>query len=952
MEQGTLFIKLLSAEGAFPVPGSIVISQTENGERVFELKIETDSDGLAPVVTLDAPDRSISLDPESTEIPYAAYDVEATAAEYAPVLIEGVQVYSGVESYLPISMIPVFSAGDLSPDAFTSDTRSVSGAADQQLVHYTIPQPALTAASASGPQPRGVCSSQPFVLDKVFIPEYITVHLGKPQSYNANETVSFPYYIKNVCSSEIYPTWPENALRANIYAQISLALNRVFTEWYPSKGYSFNITNSTQYDQYYVSGRNIFTNISRIVDEIFNTYLRRMGDFAPYYAEYCNGTSVTCSGMSQWGTVTLANQGLTPIQILRHYYGSNFELATTTDIRSIPSSYPGTPLRIGSTGNSVRIMQRQLNRIGKNYPNIPQLALDGVYGPGTADAVKIFQRQFNLTADGVVGKKTWYKISYIYVAVKKMAELVSESEPYPDNSGNSSGSGTGTLRQGAVGSETAAVQYYLSYLARTFYPSIPVIVPDGIFGPDTTSAVRAFQRTFGLSVDGIVGPATWGTLEKQFEIAYDDNNPNSYFGAYPGIVLREGSRGLRVQQMQFYLLSLHYSYSDIPRIRADGIYGPNTTAAVRAFQRTFGLAADGAVGLITWTELYSVYSQQNARILVDEEIPAYPDRILSVGSSGRSVLGVQTYLNVISRKYGSISPSTRSGLYGAGTEASVQLFQREFSLPETGRVDEDTWDGIYSEYQKTLLPEHLETRFINVGYPDFPVKVGSTNIYVRTALYYYNMIAAFDPLLRPVPITETFDLEDRAAILEFQRTRGIPATGIVDAETWAVLYNQYYAVYRILYPDSTDAGRVTEPYETLYPGSTGIAVEQLQVMLNTLSAYYCNVVPEDVSGVYTVTTESNVFVLQQALELPMTGETDPVTWAAITALYNSVSSARSSGSEAGGDLYTVQYPCRTIDMVRGVTLTATCPEPTAPAVQEGGEKASGCGCCACSPDCL
>lgn len=214
-------------------------------------------------------------------------------------------------------------------------------------------------------------------------------------------------------------SWPENALRANIYAQISLALNRIYTEWYPSKGYSFNITNSTQYDQYYVSGRNIFSNISRIVDEIFNTYLRRVGDFAPYYAEYCNGTTVTCRGLSQWGTVSLAQSGLSPIQILRRYYGSNFELVTTNDVRSIPSSYPGTPLRVGSTGSAVRTIQRQLNRIAKNYPSIGQQTVDGIFGQATAAAVRTFQRIFDLTQDGVVGKATWYKISYVYCTKRR-----------------------------------------------------------------------------------------------------------------------------------------------------------------------------------------------------------------------------------------------------------------------------------------------------------------------------------------------------------------------------------------------------------------------------------------------------------------------------------------------------------------------------------------------------
>jgi len=301
MEQGTLFVKLESAREALPVQGRVVISQTVNGVRVLEIELVTDEDGLTQPVTLDAPDRSISLDPASTQQAWAAYDVEAYADGYSDILLEGVQVYSGVEAYAPISMLPIFSSQAVSPTAVTADTGSTSRKAQQDILHTTIPAPAIRGGSASGPAPLSTCATQPLVLQSVFIPQYITVHLGKPQNSAANETVSFPYYIKNVCSSEIYPTWPENAIRANIYAQISLALNRVYTEWYPSKGYNFNITNSTQYDQYYVSGRNIFTNISRIVDDIFNTYLRRVGDFAPYYAEYCNGTTVTCKGMSQWG---------------------------------------------------------------------------------------------------------------------------------------------------------------------------------------------------------------------------------------------------------------------------------------------------------------------------------------------------------------------------------------------------------------------------------------------------------------------------------------------------------------------------------------------------------------------------------------------------------------------------------------------------------------------------
>ena len=389
-------------------------------------------------------------------------------------------------------------------------------------------------------------------------------------------------------------SWPEEALRANIIAQVSLALNRIWTEWYPSRGYSFNITGSPGYDQAYVNGRTVFAVMERLTAELFNTFVQRSGDAEPYYTEYCDGRTVTCPGMKQWGTVDRAREGLNALQILRYYYGNRVQLVTTNNIAAIPSSYPGSPLRRGSTGTNVRILQKQLSRIAKDYPSFGKPAVTGTFDEATENSVKKFQKQFGLTADG------------------------------------------------------------------------------------------------------IVGPATWAALEKQFETAYDDNNPGSYFGAYPGVVLREGNRGLRVQQMQFYLLYLHYSYSSIPKINADGIFGPATTAAVRAFQAKFGLTQDGVVGLATWTELYSIYSQKNALVLSDEQVPAYPGFVLRRGSQGQAVLGVQTYLNVISRKYASVTPLTRDGNFDSRTEVSVRAFQRQFKLTITGWVDEPTWNRIYS----------------------------------------------------------------------------------------------------------------------------------------------------------------------------------------------------------------------------------------------------------------
>ena len=326
------------------------------------------------------------------------------------------------------------------------------------------------------------------------------------------------FYYYHLIKRQLWPVglfcspWPEQALRANIHCQISLALNRIYTEWYPSKGYSFNITNSTSYDQYYVHGRTVFDVMVRLTDDIFNTYIRKTGTVNPYYAEYCDGKSVTCPGLKQWGTVTLANQGRNALSILKYYYGNNIEIIRTNNIQSIPQSYPGSPLRQGSTGAAVFTLQRQLNRITKDYPFLGLLTVDGIFGRKMTETVKKFQKQFNLTADGVVGRSTWYKISYIYVSVKDLAELTSEGETFsgtlPDGSWNL---GSSVLKQGSTGSEVEQVQFWLGTLAQ-YESSIPSVKVDGVYGSGTRKAVEYFQRKNGLTVDGIVGPATLQAL--------------------------------------------------------------------------------------------------------------------------------------------------------------------------------------------------------------------------------------------------------------------------------------------------------------------------------------------------------------------------------------------------------------------------------------------------------
>lgn len=344
-----------------------------------------------------------------------------------------------------------------------------------------------------------------------YVPQRITVHLGTPNSNAENVTVSFSDYVKNVASSEIYPTWDESALRANILAITSFALNRVYTEFYRSRGYDFDITNSTAYDQYFVKGRSFFDNISRLVDELFNDYLRRPGFVEPLAAKFCNGTTVTCEGLSQWGSQNLAEQGYNSTEILENYYG-DVELVPNAPIQGITTSYPGRLLRRGTTGPGVVTIQTELNRISQNYPAIPKIpVVDGIFGSRTEAAVRKFQEVFNMTVDGIVGPATWYALVRIYVAVTRLAELRSEGQRFYANSW----ARTDPIEQGDRGIKVEHLQYMLSVLSA-YIPEIPPLTIDGIFGNATRAAVVAAQRRFGLPQTGIVDFDTWDEIYDQF----------------------------------------------------------------------------------------------------------------------------------------------------------------------------------------------------------------------------------------------------------------------------------------------------------------------------------------------------------------------------------------------------------------------------------------------------
>lgn len=344
-----------------------------------------------------------------------------------------------------------------------------------------------------------------------YIPRNITVHLGSPNSDAPNVTVPFVDYVKNVASSEIYPTWDDAALRANIYAIVSFALNRVYTEFYRSRGYPFDITNSTAIDQYFVNGRSYFENVSRLVDELYNDYLRRPGFVEPLAAKFCNGTTVKCEGLSQWGSQELAQQGLNSVEILRRYYGS-FEIVEDAPSRGIQSSYPGTPLKRGSQGPNVVVVQAELNRISQSYPAIAKVPkADGIFGPKTESSVRSFQRIFGLEPDGIVGKATWYELIRLYTAIQQLSELKSKGQQFY----SVSWAYPNALRQGDRGQSVRQLQYMLTMLSE-FISQFPPLEVDGIFGPATRQGVLAAQRYFELEETGVVDPSTWDRIYDQY----------------------------------------------------------------------------------------------------------------------------------------------------------------------------------------------------------------------------------------------------------------------------------------------------------------------------------------------------------------------------------------------------------------------------------------------------
>lgn len=432
------------------------------------------------------------------------------------------------------------------------------------------------------------------------IPTDIVVHLGVPNAAAKNITVPFIEYIKNVASSEIYPNWPTDAIKANVLAQISFALNRIYNEWYPSQGYDFDITSSPVYDQAFNENQQFFDNISKIVDDIFNNYIVKDNQIQPLFATYCDGKNTTCDGLSQWGTVDLAKAGKDPLQILKTYYGNDIKLVYNAPVDANVPSYPGFPLKLGEAGGFIKILKSQLNRIGQNYPAIPIITNDNiVFDTETERAVKKFQNIFDLDETGIVDKATWYKIKYIYNAVKKISDLYSEGikaeevDILYDNQ----------IKLGDSGNYITTINYYLN-LITYFDSDLPFLdLRSKKFTDKTEQVVKAFQNKYNLPVTGIIDVQTWKVIKEVYEKTLN-MIPNEYIEYidefFPGRFLVKGMSGNDVVRLQSFLYKICEATHEIPGVKVNGVFDYLTEQSVKYIQNKYNLTVDGIVYPATW----------------------------------------------------------------------------------------------------------------------------------------------------------------------------------------------------------------------------------------------------------------------------------------------------------------------------------------------------------------
>jgi len=678
---GKIVFLLRTASNALPITNGSITVENESGNTVFYEFLNAANSGLSREAILETPPKALSLDSDDLIRPYAIYNVIIRAEGNYRMEIFGVQLFEGITTQLPIELIPL-PQGITNPD-------------DAEIIIIRIPEHILS--NSRPPTPPATEPNVPLpainIADGIYIPESITVHLGAPDESASNVTLPFIEYIKNVASSEIYPTWPEESLRANIIAQISLTLNRIFTEWYRSRGYDFDITSSTAFDQAFVYGRNIYEEISNIVDDIFNQYLTRPNSIEPLFASYCDGTTTTCAGLSQWGTVALAQSGQSSDEILGFYYG-DIIINETDDIRTPEESYPGFPLSEGTEGEDVRILQEQLNRIAINFPQLPLITVSGRYDASTVNTVTVFQKLFILPQTGITDRATWYRISQIYSSVKRLAELTSEGQRAAYNQQLYPGAPLSLYSRGSAVQE---IQFYLQRINR-FNPMVEAPVLDGIYGGGTERAVRSFQRAYGIAETGIVDENTWNRLVEIYNGTLDNvEEPSNGITAvpYPGYVISVGARGEYPRYLQQILNIINDVFLTIPQLEEDGIFGSATRDAVNAFAAIFGFPQNGTVDEALWNKMNAIFNTVSNQCIFSqtesESTRGFPGTDQAIGSSGENVRYIQQRINDIYRSIPYVGQLTVDGIYGSATAASISALQRIFGLLENGRVNESVW---------------------------------------------------------------------------------------------------------------------------------------------------------------------------------------------------------------------------------------------------------------------
>ncbi len=583
--RGTLTVRLTHMEGRLQLAGATV-EILGRGDRYF-----TDRNGSVRI-TLPAPPKALSLTPNPPTRPYSVYDIRVSMNGYVPVTVYGIHIFDGIGSIWRYNMVRIDDTDDTEEKRITIPPHQRA-----LLPPYASDNAASVTAMTAAPS-----TARPVV-----VPETVTVHLGSPGSDAVNVTVPFIDYIKSVASSEIFPTWPNESLLANVYAEITLVLNRIYTEWYPSQGYDFDVSASPAFDQYYVHQREVFDTIDALVDAYFDRYIGREGFVEPIFASFCDGRQSACTGLSQWGTVDLAAMGYDATQIVRYYYGQNVKIRRAQTAVALPDSYPGRPLGSGEGGEAVLITQNRLNRIAVNYPAIPFIVpAEGDYGESTVRAVRVFQQVFGLPVTGTVDEETWYRIIYVYNAVKRLGELESEGEElqsgaYPGND----------VKTGDRGPNVLRLQWYNNAIARSGqFPQIRVIDLDGIYDRETANAMAALQTLLGLTATGVVDKATWDAVTRLYNEVGEVGTDDEYYGGeisgwprpYGGTPVRRGARGDTVYYIQDLINAIGTSV-----IARDGVFGAETEAAVKAFQRAYGLNPDGVVGPLTWEKLNAAY---------------------------------------------------------------------------------------------------------------------------------------------------------------------------------------------------------------------------------------------------------------------------------------------------------------------------------------------------------